>query len=577
MTEQELQEYNRLVNEYNSLVNENNRLIEEINFAMENIVVITGNMGIVAREVVADVSYTSKQVSIADESVDDLMRALNDLTEQYRLFKSLSTATKNLTQYNDEYYTKFKFYNELRRITLGYIIGLDSYIISNKTLRSKVEKSYLANTDYWLSYAIMAVMLWASDEREAAQRALNKALTMDACRSAVFFMLINLRFGRNTVASNWYLYYLERVDVNNIGEEWQQLLQAYLSGAMGNDPQLEAEAEKYFQKIFNQAESTSADFARRINERSESFMNSYIHSTEVDFPALKVCCQEYAEMKKLLSEFEKNGVVAKYYDDVYNTEEDAASNNFERIENVLYDLINAYDTKEGVLVRQMKYSEAVIAAKGDEAAAAVKYNNEYGNLNQKKNVADMISGWAFSSDNIATDITVKKFALGYVADYILAGFGRHQDKLKNSIKDSFNVKIGDCNLVCNENNEEACSRTIHEYYTKNRMKLTLKDKQFKLYIFICVIALLLLLFAGILIKTQAFAVLLVLGIVAGVFGGFLVWRRYVDFGNTLNEKSRKALLQLRNVIEEIRHWNKCISEESDKYEDLMNSILRFKR
>ena len=271
MTEEEAREYNRLVNEYNRLVAENNRMIEEINYAQESMVVLANNMATVSANVVPNVKYVSEQVNVADTDVSTLMRALEDLTRQYFIFKELSTASKNLTQYNDEYFTKFQFFNELRRITLGYVIGLDSYIISNESLRKKVEKCYLANTDYWLAYAIMSVMLWASNEKSAAYRALHKALKMDSKKSSVFYMLVNLRFGRIDPAAKWYLYYLDRTDVNDLGDEWQKLLQAYLSGALGADPKLEKAAEEYYQKIFEQTQALNAGYDLRVQARSEEF------------------------------------------------------------------------------------------------------------------------------------------------------------------------------------------------------------------------------------------------------------------------------------------------------------------
>ena len=272
MTEDEYREYQRLVNEYNRLVSENNRMIEEINYAQEAMVVLAENMATVSAHVIPNVKYVSEQVNVADTDVSTLMRALEELTSQYFIFKELSTASKNLTQYNDEYFTRFQFFNELRRITLGYVIGLDSYIISNESLRKKVEKCYLSNTDYWLAYAIMSVMLWASNEKSAADRALHKALKMDSKKSSVFYMLVNLRFGRIESASKWYLYYLDKTDVNDLGDEWQKLLQAYLSGALGADPKLENAAMEYYQRIFEQTQALNAGYNLKVQARSETFI-----------------------------------------------------------------------------------------------------------------------------------------------------------------------------------------------------------------------------------------------------------------------------------------------------------------
>lgn len=577
MTDQELQEYRRLCNEYNALVAANAALTEQINYAVTNLGIITGNMGVVEKAVVSDVSYVAEKVTVADQDVSTLLKAIEDLTSQYFLFKNLSTASKNLTQYNDEYYTKFKFYNELRRITLGYVIGLDSYIISNESLRKKVEKCYLANTDYWLAYAIMSVMLWASNEKSAAERALKKALTMDARKSAVFYMLINLRFGRKATASNWYVYYLDKTDVNNLGDEWQTLLQAYLSGAMGTDPKLEKVASEYYEKIFVQTESINASFIPNIQTRAYSFMDSFLHKTEKEFIALKSYCKDYPEMKNTLSNLEKFAVVAEYYDDVFNKAEDRAESDDERIENVLYDLINSYDENEAAVIRKIKYNEAVMGAKGDIALAQKKYNEQYADIKAKKNAGDMLIKWAFSEDYVQTDVTVKKFSISYLSNHIVNGFKNYAENVKKSVRDNFDINIDGCSLNCNEDNFENCRQTLQDYYYKNRVKTTFKDKPFTIYVLICVASIVLIAVAGLLVNTQAFSVLLTLGIVVGIFGGFMVWRRYVDVGKMIKENCRKSLLALNNVFEEILSWKKAVAEEMANEEDLYNSVLKFKQ
>lgn len=575
MTDQEYQEYQRLVNEYNRLVEKNNELIQEINYAEESMVVLASNMATVSSNVIPNVKYVSDKVDVADADISTLMGALDSLTSQYFIFKELSTASKNLTQYNDEYFTKFKFFNQLRRITLGYVIGLDSYIISNETLRKEVEKCYLANTDYWLAYAIMSVMLWASNEKEAAGRALQKALKMDSKKSAVFYMLVNLRFSRKNAAAKWYVYYLDRTDVNDLGDEWQKLLQAYLSGALGEDPKLEKAAAEYYQKIFEQTKAINAGFDRKIQDRAETFIANYLHNTESDFPTLSVCCPDYAQIKKTLSEFEKFSVVAKYYDDIYNLEDNKATNTNERIENVLYDLINSYDEKEAVVVKNIKYNEVIISAKGDVSAAQQRYNELYGDSDKKYNAGEMLLKWAFSEDYVETDVTVKKFSLSQLNNIIIEGFKTYSEKLKKSVQDSINITIDNCSLVCTKNNYDDCTKKLNDYFMKNKFAYALKDKLFIVFLIICAASLLLLGSSALFVSTVAFPMLLSLGIVIGIMGGFLVWRRYVDISKELAEKLRRALIKLKEVFEELNVWRNSIDEELKKEEDLYNSIARF--
>ena len=282
-------------------------------------------------------------------------------------------------------------------------------------------------------------------------------------------------------------------------------------------------------------------------------------------------------MQSTLSNLEKFAVVAGYYDEVFNKEEDKAENDDERIENVLYDLINSYDDKEAVIVRKIKYNEAIMGAKGDIAIAQKKYNEQYADIKDKKNAGDMLIKWAFSEDYVETDVTVKKFSISYLSNYIVNGFKNYAEKVKKSVRDNFNVNIDGCSLNCNDGNLEKCKQTLQDYYYKNRMKTTFKDKPFMIYVLICVVSVILIAFAGLLVHTQAFSVLLTLGIVVGIFGGFMVWRRYVDVGKIIKENCRKSLLALNDVFEEILSWKKIVDEESANEEDLYNSVLKFKQ
>ena len=58
----------------------------------------------------------------------------------------------------------------------------------------------------------------------------------------------------------------------------------------------------------------------------------------------------------------------------------------ERIENVLYSLVNDYDEDELKVVQKIKYNEAIINAKGDATSAQASYNAMFADRNKKKNL-----------------------------------------------------------------------------------------------------------------------------------------------------------------------------------------------
>lgn len=582
MTDEEIAEYNRLCDEYNHLVAQNRILRAEIENGVENCLVLAGNVGVVARKATSQVKYVAGELNDADGVVDKLYRCLVDVTEHYFLFKNLSEASKKLTQYNDEYYTKFKFYNELRRITLGYVIGLDSHIISNEVLRKKVEKNYLANTDYWLSYAIMSVMLWASDEKEAAYRALNKAMSMDCYKACVFYMLVNLRFGRLETARNWYLTLLEKTDVGNMTDEWQYVLQAYLSGSLEGDDVFNAIAKGQFEKLLEQTKATNADFSQKVHNKSRAFAGKFLHTSQADFPTLSETCSEYKEMKQMLSTMEKIGVMAQYYDDIFQKESKIGESTHEQIENVLYNLINSYDEQEFKIIKGMKLNEAILAAKGDMAAANEKYLELYGDSDQRKTFGDLMIKWAFAEDYVQTDISVKRFAMSYLKDNMKNGMTEFFKNTYSALKESYTINIGACHgveacqLQCNENTMDSAVSQLTEHYNKNKKRFIFADKYTKIFILMCVASVFLIGVAALCTSMpQLFTALIIIGIVLGIVSGFLLWRRCVDLDNELAENRRLAILKLRNALDEMSRWRAMVNRNYKALSDLQSAVDRF--
>ena len=74
-------------------------------------------------------------------------------------------------------------------------------------------------------------MLWWSDEREAAQRAMSRAMMMDERKTSLLMLFCNLKFGRKDTAMRWYSYYLGCIHANDVGEEFQYLMEAQMSGS----------------------------------------------------------------------------------------------------------------------------------------------------------------------------------------------------------------------------------------------------------------------------------------------------------------------------------------------------------
>lgn len=558
-------EIRRLSHQIDRAIDENHALQAELEALIHNVETLTKNAAAMDAEVNRAMESLKGRIQDADVSTSELFALIDDLANSYYMFKNLSTASKNVTQYTDEYFTRFKFFNELRRISLGYVIGLDMHICSDETMRKKVETAYLANTGYWLAYAIMAVMLWASDEQEAARRAMSKSLSMDYYSSSLFFLLINLRFTRVDVARKWYLAYLERVDFENLEDEWQYLLQAYLSGVFGVDKDFNRLVHDSFTNMLRQMESMHPNYGNKVVERTYAYSTSYIHVTDNEFETLRRNSPDYGEMKALLSNAEKNEVLAVHLRGVLEDDTRPESDMFQRIEDILYDLINAYDNEELKVVKNKRYSEMVIKAKGDLGMAQQFYNLEFPSEKSTKALEDLLFEWAFEEDPRRVDITVKKFALSHLNKWLAKGFASFAEGYRRQEKEKYRVSIDGWEDECDENSYEEAKGRLERHYNKNRLSDILQDKYVMVFACMALAALVLLGITAFLFNKIS----LVIGILLGVVSGFLLWRRISDLQVILRRKREKGCELLRKAIEEIGRWRERYRQEDAKNADLV--------
>ncbi len=583
MTEEEAraeqEEAERLVREINSIIDRINRLNREnaeleveLDVAIRNVGILVSNCQSLDRAVYQDMDALDSIVATADLSVKHVFDALSELTTQYFTFKRLSTASKNMTRYEDEYRTRFSNYHDLRRITLGYVIGIDAEIISNESARKQVETAYLQNTDYWLAYCISAVMLWKENEPEAAARAVNKALSMHYFNACLFFLLINLRFDRIDAAKKWYVNYLDRADQNDLGDEWQYLLQAYLLGAFGQDENFASTVAHCFTEMLTKLEVSQIDFRGKVEEKAKAFAIQLPHTSRQAYVALGRTCTDYPSLHALLTSAEKNALLTRYYD---NLLEKNAQNLPEelpiRIENVLYALISAYDPEEEAVVSKIKYNEAIISARGDVAQAEALLSAAREEKDKKKNLGDLLLAWAFQTGTAQTDPLVVRFAVSFMKESIVKGFDAFVSDYRAREKDEYAFVIDDCHLTCGENTKKQAEQTLDAHYDKNKFANTIADKYVQIWGVVCLVSLLLLL-----IQFGFFSpVILTIGILGGLFGSFLLWRRLVEMGKILKEKKRKGKALLTQALDELARLRADYHAADAQNADLIQILSRF--
>lgn len=587
MTQEEINEIERLTNEYNRLVDRRNRLaqqynmlVAELEYSIEATAEVITRAAAVQKYIVPRLSGSTEHVTEVAELITAVQNEIDDLSNKYFIIKNISTASKKLTQLNDEYQRKFGLYNTLRRVTLGYVVGVDSNIISNERLRLTAEKNYLQNADYWISHCLMATMLWVSNEEEAANRAVEKAMSIDQHKSALFFLLINLRFGRAEAASKWFEFYIKDINVMNIGDEVRILLQAYLYNICGEDPAFKERIRAGFDQLLQNVKNFTADYNSAIQRRALEFISAHVHKTVAEFAELRTSCEDYRNMIGILEGAEKNEMFAKYFQELYEEDSDAPKNLIERIQNVLYDLISTYDEAEMMILRDMDYNEMILSARGDVAAAKKMYDTKY-QPKRPQSFGDLMIKLALPGTNDDVDVRVRKFAVNFLCENIISAFEAFKAQYNAADRTKHKVRVDSFEVVVDEKEPDKAAAQLAGSYKANRNKFIRRDKGVKwltafTVIFWIAFAASIGFAAYTFLDTETWSVLSIILFAASFLlaVGFTVWLilRRKKVGLHVSEMMEKALEKLDRIVKEIAEW-RALYTAADEKSVLVREVL----
>lgn len=564
-------EISNLESRINSALIEQQRLEEELRYVVAQLGVLNTAAQGMSQKVTHDVGKLSEKIGREDLDARDLLQLLHDVSERYFAYKNLSTATRNLTKLNDEYYTKFKFYHELRRIALGCVMAVDTNLISHETARKQVEKSYLANTDYWLAYAIAAVMLWWSDEREAAQRALNRAMMMDERKTSLLMLFCNLKFGRKDTAMRWYSYYLGCIHANDVGEEFQYLMEAQMSGSFGNDRELQARVASKIKDMFDEIALYSINFKNEVADAACRFMQTKAHVSDFDFFYLPEYCEQHDEMKALISDAEKNVLVAREYEDLAQEHDDGEKDVNEHLEDTIYNVIESMDDEEEKVHRRIRYNELIVAAKGDIHKAEVAYAERYPQTGPI-GFAGLLKRWAFTEDDAAILPQTRRFALAKLEPDIRAGVAKFADGYRARERERYTISVDGWSMNCNENEATIAKEGFEEYYRTHSIWRYLQDRFVLVWIGMILAGILGLVIAAVSVRHPA---VIVISVLLVLVGAFCLWRQIDNLREIMERRKRKSLEIIERTLDEMGAWRQAYKEADQGYADLMQALDLF--
>ena len=522
------------------------------------------------RSLSADVSRDMKRTGghIDQRATDsrDLLMALRNVSENYFRYKNLAEATRDLTRDTTKYNEQFRTYNQLRRISLGSVMAVDTNLIGKNETRTFVEKEYLKNTDYWLSYATMAIMLWWNDEKAPALRARDKALTMSQRRAALYFMFCNMKFGRAQAASEWYNCYLQSISAADTGPEFQYLLEAYLSGALRGDEAMSAKVSHQIDDLCLSVRDVEPQFDDRVASETVEYMKAKAHTTAFDFFYLPQYCDAAGQLRSVLSDAEKNALCTDDFRSLA-LQKAGRTNLSGKIEDSIYQVIESMDDQELAIYRRMQLNELIVASKGDVAQANKAFEERYP-ANQRNAFSDLMIRWAFADNDITVLPQIRRWAVARLAPAMRNGMLSFVEGYRREVHDRYTIHVDQWSGEYGEGEIDQAVDSYNRYYAKNRWKMLAMDKFVLIFASIVLVGLVVLVCS----VFHPIAALIVAGALCVVAGVFCIWRR-IDMLSAQTESWRlKSIEIITKTLEELGSWRQAYKQADAGFEELDDAL-----
>jgi hypothetical protein len=230
-----------------------------------------------------------------------------DIERLYVKFKNIELANKKIRAASNKKYYDFSNYRTVRKIVRGIMDNLDVQMVSDKTITKSVEAQHLQTPNYWLTCVLISVMAWRNDDKELADRAMDRAIKLDKKNSAIFYMLFNLRMSRDEAALKWFNAYQE-CELKGSDQRTFLMLFSLISKTIADnvDERTKNEVFAFIRKVIDANTKASGYSEEDIIAQIRRYFDRMQPSDQLQYTMLRKCCGEFGQLTSVMMQAKNN-------------------------------------------------------------------------------------------------------------------------------------------------------------------------------------------------------------------------------------------------------------------------------
>ncbi|GAA0742242.1 hypothetical protein [Clostridium oceanicum] len=440
----------------------------DLSIIERNLSGLANNISLVANNVEA----VAGRVNNVDGKVNTVSSELSALTEEFRAFvneskriASLADAKQTVVMLEQELKKEYGNYEKVRKHTVGILQAADISVVKKETIENATEEMMLSTPRYWLAPALIALSAWLSDNKELAEKALKEAIKRDDEKTSLLFCLISRRAGRLDGSLVWLERYFAMQDPEKMERRIIVVLDAFASGLFGGDVKgiCSSKIKQWVDEL-----STKPGF---IDQQRQQWQNAFlvkkVDVNEEEFPILKQYSSTWDKLKDVLEIAETHNEIYNHFSNIFNTPVENLASVSAKIDGILDNLVENYDTEELPLRLQLRKNKLVIEENGDTDRANKRFDLESKGYEKYDDFSQHLTNTALAPESTGALVATQKLAISLSKQWILDSYEDLTAKSRAEVPMDIDIDIDNWNGKTRDGeNAEELSNSLNAYIDK---------------------------------------------------------------------------------------------------------------
>ncbi len=403
-----------------------------------------------------------------------------EIDKMYVCFKQMELANKKIRECNNKKYYEFGNYRTVRKLVQGIMDNLNVQMVSDDIIYKSIEKQHLQTPDYWLTCVLISIMAWKNDDKELADQAMAKALELEKKEASIFYMLFNIRMGREEAALKWFRVYQE-CDLTGSDERTFLMLFSLLNKTIDEmvDNQTKYEIYNFINKVIAlnaQAEGFSEEV---ILGQIKGYLTAMKHSDMLELNLLKKCCNDYMRIAETVCLAENNKQILQFILDVGNVSEMERN---EYVSKFIESEIEKPNSAEKAVYDEIEYNELVIRCDGNVEKAKEIWQKEQERRVKELNLIKEMIQWVYQPTTEEVNAQTRKNMFLLTGGIQKKAINQYAEDYRSRVTDIHPITLGEYQSQADFNNLSGEKQKVEVYYENEKAQRLSELKDWTAYI-----------------------------------------------------------------------------------------------